>query len=39
VAEILMFRLGGTGLPMKLDEKLLQIAAEHARSEATTAAD
>jgi xanthine dehydrogenase accessory factor len=39
VAEILMFRLGGTGLPLKLDEKLLQIAAEHARSEATTAAD
>jgi xanthine dehydrogenase accessory factor len=39
VAEILMFRLGGTGLPLKLDEKLLQIAADHARSEATTAAD
>jgi len=40
VAEILMFRLGGTGLPMKLDEKLLQVAAKHAQSEpATTAAD
>jgi xanthine dehydrogenase accessory factor len=39
VAEILMFRLGGTGLPLKLDEKLLQIAADHAQSEATTAAD
>ncbi len=39
VAEILMFRLGGTGLPLKLDEKLLHIAADHARSEATTAAD
>ena len=39
VAEILMFRLGGTGLPLKLDEKLLQIAADHARLEATTAAD
>jgi xanthine dehydrogenase accessory factor len=40
VAEILMFRLGGTGLPMKLDEKLLQVAAKHAASEpAATAAD
>jgi len=39
VAEILMFRLGGTGLPLKLDDKLLQIAADHAQSEATTAAD
>ena len=38
VAEILMFRLGGTGLPMKLDERLLQIAADHARSESATAA-
>ena len=40
VAEILMFRLGGSGQPMKLDERLLQVAANHARSEgATVAAD
>ncbi len=38
VAEILMFRLGGTGLPMKLDEKLLQVAAKHALEEGATAA-
>lgn len=40
VAEILMYRLGGTGLPMKLDERLLQVAVKHAGSEsATVAAD
>ncbi|MFP6679324.1 MAG: XdhC family protein [Dehalococcoidia bacterium] len=38
VAEILMFRLGGTGLPMKLDEKLLEVAARHARESGSTVA-
>ncbi len=32
IAEVLMFRLGGTGLPMKLEDRLLEKARERAES-------
>ena len=37
IAEVLMFRLGGTGLPMKLEDRLLEKARSRAQARETVA--